>query len=156
MRCLGSKSGAFSPLIPAKKSTEYPMVEEIPAEFWQGIEEFNQQEYYACHDTLEALWMEAGEPEKRFYQGILQIAVSLYHLGNENWSGAVMLMGEGIRRLRDYEPSYFGIDVETLVTESIALLQALQVAGVENIKNFISPTGDAEQVIFPTIQKLNG
>ncbi|MGC9527100.1 MAG: DUF309 domain-containing protein [Limnospira sp.] len=129
------------------------MVEEIPAEFWQGIEEFNRQEYYACHDTLEALWMEAGEPEKRFYQGILQIAVSLYHLGNENWPGAVMLMGEGIRRLRDYEPSYFGIDVETLVTQSITLLQALQVAGSENVKNFIPSKAEGEPASFPTIQQ---
>ena len=154
MRCLGYQSGAFFPPISVKK-TDNPMIEEIPAEFWQGIEEFNRREYYACHDTLEALWMEAGEPEKRFYQGILQIAVSLYHLGNENWRGAVMLMGEGIRRLRDYEPSYFGIDVETLVTQSIALLQALQGAGAENVKNFIPSADDAKSKDFPTIQKLN-
>ncbi|NEQ23504.1 MAG: DUF309 domain-containing protein, partial [Microcoleus sp. SIO2G3] len=34
-----------------------------PEEFWQGVEQFNQQEFYACHDTLEALWMEAFEPD---------------------------------------------------------------------------------------------
>ncbi|NJL67870.1 MAG: DUF309 domain-containing protein [Microcoleus sp. SM1_3_4] len=42
------------------------MIEKLPAEFWQGIAQFNSQEFYACHDTLEALWMEAGEPEKLF------------------------------------------------------------------------------------------
>ncbi|MGK7902131.1 MAG: DUF309 domain-containing protein, partial [Hormoscilla sp.] len=31
----------------------------LPSAFWQGIEQFNQQEFYACHDTLEALWIEA-------------------------------------------------------------------------------------------------
>jgi predicted metal-dependent hydrolase len=35
----------------------------LPNEFFQGVEQFNQQEFYACHDTLEALWMEASEPE---------------------------------------------------------------------------------------------
>ena len=113
------------------------MSEEIPSEFWQGIEEFNQGEFYACHDTLEALWMEASEPEKRFYQGVLQIAVGCYHLGNLNWRGAVILLGEGMRRLEAYEPAYSGIDVTKLCEQSAELLTALQQAGAENVVDFV-------------------
>lgn len=109
----------------------------LPEEFWQGVEQFNQQEFYACHDTLEALWMEAVEPEKRFYQGILQIAVACYHLSNLNWRGAVILLGEGIGRLRDYQPVYEGIDVTSLVMQSAQLLQALQESGQEQVENFV-------------------
>ncbi|MEG4216113.1 DUF309 domain-containing protein [Microcoleus sp. Pol14C6] len=112
------------------------MTEEIPLEFCQGIEQFNSQEFYACHDTLEALWMEADEPEKRFYQGILQIAVALYHLGNQNWRGAVILLGEGINRLSYYQPSYAEIAVEYLLGESAKLLSALQQAGPEEVSKF--------------------
>ncbi|MEG4280054.1 DUF309 domain-containing protein [Microcoleus sp. MON1_C1] len=112
------------------------MIEEIPLDFWQGIEQFNSQEFYACHDTLEALWMEAGEPEKRFYQGILQISVALYHLGNKNWRGAVILLGEGINRLSYYQPSYAGIAVEDLLGQSAKLLSALQQAGPEEVAKF--------------------
>ncbi len=104
-----------------------------PEEFWQALEQFNHQEFYACHDTLEALWMEATEPEKRFYQGILQIAVACYHLSNYNWRGAVILLGEGILRIRDYQPSYYGIDVTQLLTQSAELLKVLQQAGAEKI-----------------------
>ena len=113
------------------------MTEEIPSEFWQGIEEFNQHEFYACHDTLEALWMEASEPEKRFYQGVLQIAVGCYHLGNLNWRGAVILLGEGMRRLEAYEPAYSGIDVTELREQSGELLTALQQTGAENVVDFV-------------------
>jgi predicted metal-dependent hydrolase len=42
----------------------------LPLAFWQGVEEFNQQEFYACHDTLELIWMEAEESERNFYQGV--------------------------------------------------------------------------------------
>ncbi len=97
-----------------------------PEEFWQGVEQFNQQEFYACHDTLEALWIEAFEPQKRFYQGVLQIAVACHHLMNLNWRGAVILLGEGIGRLSDYQPDYEGIDVTELVEQSFQLLKALQ------------------------------
>ena len=113
------------------------MTEEIPSEFWQGIEEFNQCEFYACHDTLEALWMEASEPEKRFYQGVLQIAVGCYHLGNLNWRGAVILLGEGMRRLEAYEPAYSGIDVTELREQSGELLTALHQTGAENVVDFV-------------------
>ena len=64
--------------------------EDFPADFWQGVEQFNAGEYYACHDTLEAVWIEAPEADRKFYQGILQIAVALYHLGNQNLRGAVL------------------------------------------------------------------
>lgn len=113
------------------------MSEEIPPEFWHGIDQFNRQEFYACHDTLEAIWIEAGEPEKRFYQGILQIAVACYHLMNQNWRGAVILLGEGSGRLSAYQPSYSGIDVTQLLTQSTQLLKALQQSGPENVADFV-------------------
>lgn len=108
-----------------------------PEEFWQGVEQFNQQEFYACHDTLEGLWMEAFEPDKQFYQGILQIAVACYHLGNLNWRGAVILLGEGISRLGGYQPVYEGVDVTELMTQSIELLKALQETGAEQVADFV-------------------
>ncbi|MGB5631486.1 MAG: DUF309 domain-containing protein [Waterburya sp.] len=95
-------------------------------EFEQAIAEFNQQQFYACHDTLEAIWVEAPETEKRFYQGILQVAVGCYHLSNDNLRGAIILLGEAVRRLCDYQPDYKEIDVEQLLEQAIALLQALQ------------------------------
>ncbi len=113
------------------------MNDEIPQAFWQGVEEFNQHEFYACHDTLEALWMEAMEPTKKFYQSILQIAVGLYHLSNKNWRGAVISMGEGIRRLDYYQPDYSGINVEQFLNQASELLVELQQAGAENVDNFV-------------------
>jgi len=97
--------------------------------FWQGVEQFNRQAFYACHDTLEALWMEAPEWDRNFYQGILQIAVGCHHLSNHNWRGAVILLGEGMGRLQAYEPSYHGIDLERLLADSAQLLEALHQAG---------------------------
>jgi len=110
--------------------------QEEPEEFWQGVEQFNQGQFYACHDTLEALWMEATEPEKTFYQGVLQIAVGLYHLGNGNWHGAVILLGEGIKRLDKYPGAYSGIDVDELIISSADLLKTLQQAGAEKVSTW--------------------
>jgi uncharacterized protein len=92
----------------------------------QGIAEFNRHEYYACHDTLEALWMDSIDPDKKFYQGVLQIAVACHHLQNHNLKGAAILLGEGMGRLRYYQPVYAGIDVSQLIQSSHHLLQHVQ------------------------------
>ncbi len=113
------------------------MNESIPDQFWEGVEQFNTRQFYTCHDTLEALWMEATEPEKTFYQGILQLAVALYHLGNANWRGAVILLGEGIHRLQGYLPIFSGIDVAELVDASSHLLAQLQQAGPEKVGDWV-------------------
>ncbi|MCM1985237.1 DUF309 domain-containing protein [Lyngbya confervoides] len=94
--------------------------------FQQGLREFRAGEFYPCHDSLEAVWMTAAEPDKTFIQGILQIAVACYHLGNGNRQGTLILLGEGLKRLRDYQPDYAQIDVTALVRSSAVLLGQIQ------------------------------
>ena len=125
------------------------MSETIPQEFWQGVEQFNSGQFYACHDTLEALWIEASEPEKTFYQGILQIAVALYHLENRNWRGAVILLGEGSNRLRRYPSSYSGVDVDELLSQSASLLTTLQQIGPDKITS--GDLGENQVLSLPKI-----
>ncbi|BAU15019.1 hypothetical protein LEP3755_55750 [Leptolyngbya sp. NIES-3755] len=130
---------------------------EIPEEFWQGVDQFNQGEFYACHDTLEAIWIEAPVFDKKFYQGILQIAVGLYHLGNHNWRGAVILMGEGLNRLSDYQPDYGGINVEQLIDETSEFLSQVQTIGADRVSQIVMIPSDSDDRIFlhpPIIQKI--
>lgn len=130
---------------------------EIPEEFWQGIDQFNRGDFYACHDTLEAVWIEAPLFDKKFYQGILQIAVGLYHLSNHNWRGAVILMGEGLNRLQSYQPDYGGINVELLIDETAEFLGQVQTIGADRVAQIVLTPTESEQQIFlcpPIIQKL--
>jgi len=129
------------------------MTRGVPEEFWQGVEQFNRGQFYTCHDSLEALWMEASEPEKTFYQGILQIAVALYHLGNCNWRGAVVLLGEGMNKLRRYPAIYSEIDVDALLTSAAALLTALQQAGPEKIADWVESEDAA--LALPSIERVD-
>lgn len=119
---------------------------ELPSEFWQGVAQFNRGDFYACHDTIEALWHEAGEPEKDFYQGVLQVAVGCYHLQNDNWRGAAVLLGAGASRLEPYEPSYASINVVSLRDRALDLLMALHRAGAADLLEI--------DVVLPKIERL--
>jgi uncharacterized protein len=136
---------------------QYPswqVMTKFPPQWLQGIAEFNSHEYYACHDTLEALWMDSIDPDKKFYQGVLQIAVACYHLHNRNWRGAVTLLGEGIGRLPYYQPVYAGIDVTELIQDSRNLLTTLQSIGIDGIDDFVDRLAE-DSSILPMINLVD-
>jgi len=111
-----------------------------PEEFWLGVEQFNAGQFYACHDTLEALWIEATEPEKTLYQGILQVAVGLYHLENGNLRGAMILLGEGTNRLRRFpDDNNYGINLRQLLIDSVNFLRAIQQGKPEEVSTMTLP-----------------
>lgn len=121
--------------------------------FWQGIAQFNEQQFYACHDTFEELWMEAEVFDRAFYQGLLQIAVGCYHLSNSNWRGAVILLGEGMGRLEKYEPTYSQIKVTELLDQSRALLESLQEIGQDNLSAWVE---HLQETSLPKIDLMDG
>ncbi|WP_448564497.1 DUF309 domain-containing protein [Trichothermofontia sp.] len=131
----------------------------LPPDFWHGLVQFNQQQFYACHDTLEAIWLEAVDPERNFYQGILQIAVALYHLDNHNWQGAVTLLGEGLHRLSRYPNDYANLDLDRFRDECHTLLQHLQPLDPTTVASWL-PQWQAEHsyprlVSISSIQSLD-
>lgn len=73
-------------------------------QYREGIRLFNEEEFFECHDVLEELWAETDGPEKKFIQGLIQAAISLFHFGNENFGGAKKLYITA-RKLLDVHPA---------------------------------------------------
>ncbi|MGB0561809.1 MAG: DUF309 domain-containing protein [Spirulinaceae cyanobacterium] len=115
-----------------------------------AVAQFNAREFYACHDCLEAMWIESLEPNKTFYQGLLQVAVGCYHLQNHNWRGAATLLGEGVRRLHGYQPDYQQVDVAQLVEQSLTLLETVQQTPPEAIATLDAPLPQVTWLAEPT------
>lgn len=92
----------------------------------QGIDLFNAGEWYACHDCFEELWHETQGPMRPVLQGILQIAVAQLHRQRDNHRGAMILMGEGVGRLRRCDDAALGLDLAQLRACAASHLEALQ------------------------------
>lgn len=122
--------------------------------FEEAIAQFNNGDYYACHDTLEAIWNDSWQSDRAFYQGILQIAVGLYHLQSQNWHGATILLGEGTSRLPAYLPEYQSIDVENLLADSLQILRTVQTTGKEGMADLLIKI-DQGDLKIPKITKSN-
>ena len=94
--------------------------------FAQGVELFNAAQWYEAHDVFEALWHETTDPERRWLQGVVQIAVAMVHLGRGNTNGAAILLGEGIGRLNSSQAVPQRWRAETLITPCRQQLLQLQ------------------------------
>ena len=85
--------------------------------FKTAVGQFNGKFYFECHDTLEDIWMDAPAAEKPFFQGLLHIAVGLYHFENENYKGALSQLDKAKIRLDRFRPLYHGVHLEKLMQE---------------------------------------
>jgi predicted metal-dependent hydrolase len=88
-------------------------------EYRRGLELFNQGEFFAAHEVLEDVWRAAPQPEKRFLQGLIQIAVGLHHHSRGNVTGAKSLLARGAKNLGRYPERFAGVDVAALL-EAVA------------------------------------
>ena len=80
--------------------------------FRRGVELFNQQRFFDCHEVLEAIWLEESESEKPFYQGLIQVAAGFHQLFEKrNPKGALSLMAAGAEKLRRYPSPHGGLDL---------------------------------------------
>jgi predicted metal-dependent hydrolase len=100
-----------------------------PAALLAGIEQFNQGEYFECHETLEAIWMREPGTIRRLYQGILQIGVGLYHLRNGNYRGTLNLLGSGTAYLEPFAPHCMGVQLDALLAAARALRDQVAALG---------------------------
>ena len=82
------------------------------------------RDYFECHEVMEELWLEEGRDAR--YQGLLQIAVGLYHHRNGNPSGSVKLFSAGIAKLQGVDEAPFGIRLHKLVLEAAEYVEKLE------------------------------
>lgn len=84
-----------------------------PEEYILFFEKFNHGEYYECHDLLESIWL--GDRENRYLQGMLQLAVGIYHYEYGNVKGARLMFQSALAYLQKYRPRYWGVDVDEVI-----------------------------------------
>lgn len=92
----------------------------------QGCAEFNSGQYFACHESLEQLWLQLEGQTKRLLQGLIQVAVACYHASRSNFKGARSLLQAGLQKIRENPAAW--LQTETLVKQIQSYLLVLNAA----------------------------
>tara|TARA_Y100000589_G_scaffold230621_1_gene218034 strand:+ start:107 stop:481 length:375 start_codon:yes stop_codon:yes gene_type:complete len=91
----------------------------------EAIDLFNNQKWYEAHDAFEDIWNDLVGDERQIVQGILQVSVSQFHLNKGNLNGAMILLGEGLGRIRNRVSDDLGIDLILFCSNLESLLNKL-------------------------------
>ncbi len=113
----------------------------------KGIDEFNRQLFFECHETLEEIWLEEHGNDRRFYQGVIQIAAGYFKWQQGVPAGAVKLWRMGLEKIEPYGPVYLGVDLASLaeiVKEHLRDLECAQQRG-----------GEWPALNFPTLYRVS-
>ena len=88
--------------------------QEIRAALEAGLALYNDGEYHAAHDPLEAVWLHRDHETDtaRLLQGLIQLTATVYHARSRNWSGAAGLAVSGQEYL-DPPVEDHGVDIDT-------------------------------------------
>jgi predicted metal-dependent hydrolase len=103
----------------------------------KGIEQFNQGLFFECHETLEEVWLEEHGDDRKFYQGIIQIAAGYFKWEQGVPAGAIKLWRSGLEKIAGYGPVYLGVNVEAFVgavEENLRQLETVRPAEIDRIR----------------------
>jgi len=75
---------------------------------------FNDERYWECHETLEALWRTLSGDEKLFVQGVILVCAAFVHHQKAEDGVAVGVLRRALPQLEWGEEFYGGIDVPSL------------------------------------------
>ena len=86
--------------------------------FQRGVDLFNQEDFFECHEALEDLWTSSRQPERWFLQSLLHFAVGLYHHRRGNSVGTVRQLEKGLEKIQGYLPVWGGIETACIEKEA--------------------------------------
>jgi len=116
-----------------------------PDELLLAVRQFNNRDWFECHETLEDLWMgETGEVRK-LYQGILHVSVALHHWKNRNFGGTISLLRSGVNHLSHVQPVCQQVDVLTFMVSANKVLESLARLGKDRM-------AELESSLIPHLQ----
>ncbi len=113
----------------------------------EGVALFNRGEFYECHEVLEDAWRQDMRPCRHLYQGLLQLAVALYHVEQGNYAGALKVLGRARRHLARLPGRCQGVDVVSLRAHAEAIeerIRALGPAGIQTFPRHLFPVVDIQ------------
>jgi predicted metal-dependent hydrolase len=93
----------------------------------EGLEAFNSRQFFEAHELWEDVWRETPEPDKRFLQGLIQVAAAFHHHSRANLLGTRKLLQAGLLKLDSFSGVYGGLEIEPLraaVRDWIAALES--------------------------------
>jgi predicted metal-dependent hydrolase len=95
-------------------------------QYLRGLELFNHADFFEAHEALEDVWQATVGPERKFLQGLIQVAVALHHHRGGNLAGARSVLKRAFRNLSAYPEDFGGIHLPRLLRSLAGWQKAME------------------------------
>jgi len=97
--------------------------DEVAKLFHEGVALFNEGDFFEAHEVWEDIWHMASGDLKRFYQGLIQCAVTIEHLRRGNPRGVVNVFKSAQTKFVGLPTVYHGVNIPGLIAEVKRMIQ---------------------------------
>ncbi|MEZ4703745.1 MAG: DUF309 domain-containing protein [Bdellovibrionota bacterium] len=94
-----------------------------PDRYLLFVEYFNHGKFMSAQTTLDEVWLNDTSSNRDFYGGLIQLAVSFYHLMEGNGRGAKSIFKKASELLSPYKEITLGLDVQLLLKQAQIIYQ---------------------------------
>ncbi len=91
-----------------------------------GRAAFNLGQFYDAHEHWEDVWNEADDPDRRWIQGMIQVATGLHKVSGDKRGPARTLLEKALGKLADAPAAFEGMDLASMKRETETALAALE------------------------------
>ncbi len=84
-----------------------------------GMEYFNNERFWECHEVLEGVWKNTHQGEKELVQGIILVAAALVHYQKNETDICLSILKRAVEKFSNAGGKYYSIDVD-LIRKKIA------------------------------------
>jgi uncharacterized protein len=91
-----------------------------------GRAAFNRGDFFLAHDVWEEVWRSCVGPDRRWLQGLIQVAAGLHHLSEGRPAPAQGLLVRALDKLGDAPAKLDGIDLASARRDAHRLLAELR------------------------------
>ena len=88
--------------------------QKLPNSVLQGLQRFNQRDFYEAHEDFETAWRETPGDEREIYRALLQISGGFFRLSQGNSNGAGKFFHLALGWLAQFPDSFRGLDILAL------------------------------------------
>ncbi len=113
----------MSAKFPAFSSTEEAKI------FHEGLRLFNDGQWFEAHEAWEDIWHMASGDKKRFYQGLIQYAVTIEHIRRGNPRGVRCVYETTLTKFKGLPDVYMGFNIPRQLAILDCLVQPILAMG---------------------------
>ncbi len=102
--------------------------------FLKGLKSFNESDFYDAHEYWEELWSDYILSDRKFIQGLIQLAVAYFHITNINKRGALSMLNKCQLKIEMFKPFTRGLDVNYILNSIRLSINNLN--DIEDVRDF--------------------